>query len=304
MADLDAGWNHSCAVLTDGTAACWGDGSLTDSPLPVPVPDTDGDGLLTGVRRISAGEWETCALREDATVACWSAGDHAPQVVLDVAGGSPLADVVDLSVGDDHTCVALATGQARCWYRTGGSLPQVVLGPSGTDPLEEVVAISAGDDSTCVVLASAQARCWGNNPGDGTGSQPLPVAVSNASGTGPLTGVTTVDVGQDRSCATTADGTAWCWGGLPVGDGTLTSRSRPVALSGHYPGSPPLAGVTRVTTGGLHSCATVAGGQVRCWGRNDRGQLGDGVAMNVLPLDGGSLVFQLRPTVVVRPSEP
>ncbi|MBX3717763.1 MAG: Ig-like domain repeat protein, partial [Burkholderiales bacterium] len=38
----------------------------------------------------------------------------------------------------------------------------------------------------------------------------------------------------------------------------------------------PLAGVTAIAVGYNHSCAIVADGAVKCWGRNDLGQLGDG----------------------------
>lgn len=40
-----------------------------------------------------------------------------------------------------------------------------------------------------------------------------------------------------------------------------------------------VAGVTGavvVAAGTNHSCATVTGGQLKCWGRNDEGELGDG----------------------------
>jgi alpha-tubulin suppressor-like RCC1 family protein len=41
-------------------------------------------------------------------------------------------------------------------------------------------------------------------------------------------------------------------------------------------GGSPLTRVTAVTTGSSHGCAVVQGGQVRCWGENDSGSLGDG----------------------------
>jgi alpha-tubulin suppressor-like RCC1 family protein len=37
-----------------------------------------------------------------------------------------------------------------------------------------------------------------------------------------------------------------------------------------------LSGVTDIDSGSHHSCAVVAGGEVRCWGDNYWRQLGDG----------------------------
>src|SRR6185503_13333895 len=64
-----------------------------------------------------------------------------------------------------------------------------------------------------------------------------------------------------------------CWGRNSegqLGDGTLTSRT--TALS-----TDAVTGARGIGTGTTHACAIVgASGALRCWGRNDGGQLGDG----------------------------
>lgn len=78
--------------------------------------------------------------------------------------------------------------------------------------------------------------------------------------------------GYAHSCARLTDGTVRCWGFNfygELGDGTLTTRSNPVAVSG-------LSGVAEVAAGHRHTCARLTDGTVRCWGRNNTGQLGDG----------------------------
>jgi alpha-tubulin suppressor-like RCC1 family protein len=79
------------------------------------------------------------------------------------------------------------------------------------------VWVSAGLYSYCAVLATGTAKCWGMNSsgelGDGTTAYPdlsPPVDVLG------LTNITSLAVGG-TSCATTADGGLYCWGGNSFG---------------------------------------------------------------------------------------
>lgn len=80
-----------------------------------------------------------------------------------------------------------------------------------------------------------------------------------------------------HACVLHQDGRASCWGyneGGQVGDGTTSNVSRPVPVV--LPDGSPIA---ELATGEFHTCARNGAGQVWCWGRNERGQLGTGDTM-------------------------
>lgn len=85
--------------------------------------------------------------------------------------------------------------------------------------------------------------------------------------------VTGFSLGGNHSCAVTTDGAAKCWGlnsSGQLGDGSATRRATPVTVSGLS------SGVKAVAAGTSHSCALLLSGEVRCWGQNTSGQLGNG----------------------------
>jgi len=79
VTQIEAGWYHTCALLTDHAVECWGDnhygelgdGTTSQSSTPVQVKDVAGTGTLANVTQISAGDSYTCALLTDHTVECW-----------------------------------------------------------------------------------------------------------------------------------------------------------------------------------------------------------------------------------------
>ena len=303
------GTSHTCALREDTGVVCWGDndagqlgdGSRTARALPTPVLDETGTAPLSGVLQIDAGLDQTCATLDNHEARCWGDGylgnglgpasyQDVPVVVTDVGGGSgPLTAVAQVSVGDARTCAALTTGQARCWgYSPGdGSTtpphmePVVVSNPEGTGPLTDVAAVEAGGAGSCAVLDGGEARCWGTAVGDGTAnSRPLPVAVKDATGTGPLTGVTAIRWGEDHVCAALSSGQARCWGGNNQFGQLGASPPAPASLLPLVVQDPTEDGAmttaAEVTPGRFQTCARRTDGQVRCWGANVWHSLGNG----------------------------
>ncbi|MBI4001268.1 MAG: hypothetical protein HY348_05740 [Nitrospira defluvii] len=130
-------------------------------------------------------------------------------------------------------------------------------------------------------------KCWGKNQdgqlGDGTTvDKSKPVEAS-----GLARGVAAVAAGWSHTCALTSSGGVKCWGNNQdgqLGDGTTVARNTPTEVVGLG------GGVTALAAGGRHTCALLMTGGVKCWGQNQRGQLGDGTtADRVTPINVAEL---------------
>jgi hypothetical protein len=97
----------------------------------------------------------------------------------------------------------------------------------------------------------------------------------------------TVGAGTDHSCALRANGAAFCWGSIQVGQlGTGTAdpfSAVPMPVAGGR-------AFAAVYVGNFYSCALDTEGQAFCWGLNGFGQLGDGTTTDgsvPMPVAGG-----------------
>ncbi|WP_259185561.1 hypothetical protein [Rhizobium sp. BK176] len=80
-----------------------------------------------------------------------------------------------------------------------------------------------------------------------------------------------------HTCVVMNTGGVKCWGINAygqLGNGLTASSTVPVDVSGLG------SGVSIVAAGSMHTCAVLADGTGRCWGRNDAGQLGNGLNTN------------------------
>ena len=213
------------------------------------------------------------------------------------SGGSGLnlANIIDIAAGSNRdSCSVSGSGSVYCWGRNyygelgnnttiGSWVPVQVFGLGGLGYLTDMIQADGGVSNACAVKSDGTVYCWGYNGsgilGNGTTTDSkVPVQVLGVGGSGYLTGVEHVFLGDSHVCSLKSDGTVWCWGSNAVygqlGNNTTTNSYTPVQVKG-VGGSGFLAGVEQVTAGIAHNCAVKSDGTVYCWGRNYYGELGN-----------------------------
>jgi alpha-tubulin suppressor-like RCC1 family protein len=204
-------------------------------------------------------------------------------IPVDVRGLS--GEVAAIAMGSGHTCVLTSSGGVKCWGDdSSGELGQGTIELADGSRMDSVIpvdviglssgvtAIAAGSTHTCALTSSGGVKCWGDNGSGELGNGTTTLSNIPVDVTGLSSGVMAIAAGSNYTCALTSSGEVKCWGQNDygqLGDGTTTNSSIPVDVIGLT------NGIVAITAGGSHGCALTSSGEVKCWGWNSNGQLGN-----------------------------
>jgi alpha-tubulin suppressor-like RCC1 family protein len=254
---IDAGVDHTCAVMNTGRVRCWGANSygqlgyghrnhIGDNESPASAGDVE---LGARAVSVSAGAYFTCALLEEGNLRCWGRNYNGR---LGLGNESTPYPGRTKDVGDDE----LPT-----------DVPLVNVG----GPVVQVYA--SNNHHACVVLVGGTVRCWGyatNGYGrlgygndETIGDNEAPADVGDVSVGAP---VKKVIAGGTHTCALLTSGGVRCWGqggfnGFPanthIGDDEFPSAYGELLLS---------APAVDIVGSIRNTCAILSDDTVTCWG--------------------------------------
>jgi len=299
ISKISLGWDFTCALLIDGTTKCWGKndkGQLGNGTSDNQISPSAVSTISTG-QSIDSNREHSCLLKTDNTMSCWGKNDdgqvgdnssinrNIPATVVN------LNNVNDYDLGHSHSCALLGNGTVKCWgNNTYGMLGDGNLGGSfgfsvGYDSMIPVSVSGLTNismiSSNCAVNNNNDIMCWGFNGngelGDNTTlNRSTPVFSNN------LGSLIEIDYSYNHTCALTSNNIVHCWGLNDKGQlGYNTSDScGGLACSKSANQVNGLNNVTQISVGRYHTCALISDKTVKCWGMNDKGQLGDNSTQN------------------------
>lgn len=156
-----------------------------------------------------------------------------------------------------------------------GPLDSGVDGGDSGEPEEWIaVEVSCGSDHTCARTMTGEVKCWGSNSHGQIGHGSLQAKDGTVFDVvGLESSIKELAAGSNHNCVVTDERTVYCWGYNLYGQ-LGSSEGIEIATPVLVPGMDESAVV--VVAGSHHTCALMEAGDVKCWGRNDFGQLGNG----------------------------
>lgn len=286
--DLDIGNNTvQCAAMKDRSVLCWGyafeggkgqgDTTQTGGANPLRVVQ------LSDATGVAIGGDSSCALRTGGAVSCWGTGEYGLGNGAAGKNETPqqvgIQGVQQLQRSLGTTCALLQDRSVWCWgdvvHLVPEGAPITALSPVKMEQISNAKEIALGGGHLCVLYDGGTVSCFGENGHLEVGTD-SGASVKDLTPVAGLESVVHISATRGYTCAVLADGTAQCWGqddgGL--GDGaedTTMPRANPLPVKD-------LTNVDRIATGvgGNVTCALLKDRTVKCWGQNDKGQMGTG----------------------------
>jgi alpha-tubulin suppressor-like RCC1 family protein len=297
--EIAAGATHACALLADKTMKCWGngvDGQLGDglqvaSSTPVTVSNPSGTGPLTDIRTIGAGREHSCAVRDsDGAVFCW--GDQAVghvgnglasgfalrPVQVKTDSSTNLVGIRELAVGSQTSCGLKSDGSAMCWGDNSFSQLAIDASISGYSAYAvawgtatSLVAIDVGGQHVCGFTTGALSCAGGANSAYAFGRMLQQMTIWST----PESSLKQIALADAASCYISSSSSLACAGGLYTAGTARNVWADGNGVTGFFFTSASVSDVRALAAGDNHFCAYFDT-QIKCWGANNKGQLGGG----------------------------
>lgn len=284
------GQKHSCAIDDNHQLACMGGDS--EGQLGQQVPGRAPTTLPGPWQSYSVTGSTACGLLANG-VWCWGNGRALQMGNAIAASLQAPSPVPELSIGKasliavgDRTVCAVVGANSYCWgtantgeFGNGVATPQTF----GRPTLAIANAYTEFNISrhACALL-NGNTYCWGAN-NFGQAIRPGPTATAAApTYTG---GFQSITVGGNHSCGIYIGLFWYCWGDNTFGQ--LSGGDTAIHDVQVNPSIPTNQTFIQLFAGANHTCAIARNASAWCWGRNVRGELGD-----------GTLSLQVRPVAV------
>ena len=188
------------------------------------------------------------------------------------------------SAGRYHTLAVGSDGHVYAWgNQASGSLGNDKTSGTATTPVRITendaikgkifIAVSAGDAYSMALASDGTVYTWGSNGkgqlGNGTTTDSAVPVKANLDAN-----ITAISAGRSYAMALASDGTVYTWGNnqygqLGNGSSDNSDHSSPTKVS-------TLSGITAISAGFTTGTALDSQGHAWAWGRNEKGQLGNG----------------------------
>lgn len=293
VVQLAAGLHHTCALKADGTVWCWGRnrfgqlGNLqTQNPLFIEAFAFDGASFanldlatysqvpvqvatLPQSVFITAGRDHTCAIDVDDNVWCWGSLVRQPTATSNCP--------VDTGTVDNNNNPIFRNGESCAIFPKADPLAPVYPIARYTTTVTNtdcVVGDSCGNNQVCgPVSLKCESYPISNIYVDRAALSPVQVGLTE--------GALYLGSGANHVCAVVEDpnlmaSNVRCFGLNAfgqLGDGTDNGWTDPVSL--YLDTNDEIVRATAVAAGANYSCALVDDSNVKCWGSNQYGQIGN-----------------------------
>lgn len=309
VVQLSAGFDFTCAARADGGLWCWGAGThrAVDPFRSSDTPSATHAGSEQVMYVWGGTGQHHCFRTYSNNVVCMGRGaegelgdglgeEQGEEPDQHFVGQPDIRGVIQIATGTLHTCAIDHLEQVYCWGTNDMMQLGIDQGP-GVYAYPEAVrglprdlgpgdALALGSRATCATRTDGQIYCWGSNRYGALGadlsiySYPAPTnPVGVQRGAHSERRFREIALGNDFGCAmdTSPGSPVWCWGRNDRGQlGRANAPNQCTSCSWaeeNWLGAP---GYVSLAAGDAFACAAATTGEVRCWGANDRGQLGIG----------------------------